>query len=461
MNILVFVMDQLSALALDLYGGPFHAPAISSLAENGVVVEDAYCNYPLCQPSRASLWTGQYPHRNRVWSNGRQWPITPVDSSFPALGEAFASAGWDCRHFGKKHDGGALRGFVCSAEEERKIGNDSEAFPYNMDTYADVYTVDETLSFIRERKDERPLLMVVDLINPHNICGWIGINKGSHEDVPFDGELPQLPVNFRFDDIESRPLPVQYICCSHVRQGQVSAWTEENYRHYLAAYNYYLQRADSDMKRVLDEAASAGLIDDETLIVFTSDHGDNLTSRGAVTKQVSLYEEVTRVPLIFSGPAVKARGRSEGLSSLLDLFPTLLGAAGLEPDERLDGMDISGILAGSAMPEHGYVASEWFTEWGYTISPGRMIRIGHYKYMHYLEGDGEELYDLEKDPREMRNLAKDPSYSAVLEEMRSALKKHIERSADPYYSLEVKADRRWRSHPVGYHRHEGPTAPEV
>ena len=78
MNIIVFVMDQLSALALDLYGGPFHAPAISSLAGNGVLVEDAYCNYPLCQPSRASLWTGQYPHRNRVWSNGRKWPITPI-----------------------------------------------------------------------------------------------------------------------------------------------------------------------------------------------------------------------------------------------------------------------------------------------------------------------------------------------------------------------------------------------
>ena len=306
-NILVFVLDQLSSRALDLYGGQFRMPTISTLATDGVTVDECYTTYPLCQPARASLWTGQYPHRNRVWSNGRECPITPIDSSFPALGEAFAAAGYETRHFGKKHDGGALRGFECSEEKERKIPDEDPAFPFNMDTYADAYTMDETLSYLRSRKDDRPLLMVVDLINPHNICGWIGKNKGAHEDMPYSGELPELPPNFRFDDIENRPLPVQYLCCSHVRQGQTSEWTEENFRHYLAAYRYYLSIADRQIGEVMEAYREAGLMDD-SLIVFTSDHGDNITARRSVTKQVTLYEEVTSVPLIFSGPAVSAKG---------------------------------------------------------------------------------------------------------------------------------------------------------
>ena len=460
-NILVFVLDQLSARALDIYGGQFHMDNISALAADGVTVSDCYTTYPLCQPARASLWTGMYSHRNRVWSNGRQCPITPIDESFPALGDSFSAAGYETRHFGKKHDGGALRGFVSSEEKEKKIPDENPAFPFNMDTYADAYTMDEVLSYLDGRDDERPLLMVVDLINPHNICGWIGVNKGKHEDVPIDGELPELPPNFYFDDILSRPLPVQYLCCSHVRQGQTSEWNEDNFRHYLAAYRYYLSIADRQIGQVLDAYRKAGLMDD-SLIVFTSDHGDNITARRSVTKQVTLYEEVTRVPLILSGPAVKAKGRkAEGLASLLDLFPTLLSAASIEQDPRLDGVDISAVLDGGELPERKYITSEWYTEWGYTISPGRMIRSGNIKYMRYLEGDGEELYDLEADPYEKRNLAGDESYNDTLERMRDLLSEYIRESDDPFFSLSVKADKRWRSHKPGYENHRGPTAPEV
>ena len=461
-NILMFVLDQLSARALEEYGGYCHMDTISSLASDGVVVDGCYCSYPLCQPSRASLWTGQHPHRNRVWSNGRQWPITPVDQSFPALGEAFSNAGYEARHFGKKHDGGALRGFICSEEKEKRIPDEDPAFPFNMDTYADAYTMDEVLSYLGSRNDERPLFMVVDLINPHNICGWIGKNKGAHTDAPIDGELPELPPNFYFDDIGNRPLPVQYLCCSHVRQGQTSEWNEENFRHYLAAYRYYLSVADRNIRDVLDAYRKAGLMDG-SLIVFTSDHGDNITARRSVTKQVTLYEEVTNVPLIFSGPAVQEKGiRRSGLSSLLDIFPTLLSFAGIDGSSlRLDGVDISSVIAGGELPAREYVSSEWFTEWGYTISPGRMIRQGNIKYMRYLEGNGEELYDLSTDPYEKRNIARDEDRKALLEHMRALLEKHLEMTEDPFLSLEVKADPRWRSHRLGYENHRGPTAPEV
>lgn len=461
-NILVFVLDQLSFRALDLYGGYCSMPFITSLAKDGITVSDCYCSYPLCQPSRASLWSGQYPHRNKVWSNGRQCPVTPLDETYPSLGQCFSDAGYECRHFGKKHDGGALRGFICSAEDEERIPDDNPLFPYNMDTYADVYTVDQTLRYLKERNDHRPLMMVVDLINPHNICGWIGKNKGEVKDKSYDGPLPPLPENFYFDDIGNRPLPVQYLCCSHVRQSQVSQWKEEDFQYYLLAYRYYLEKADCDMKSVYDAYVRAGLLNDDTLIVFTSDHGDNITARRSVTKQVTLYEEVTRVPLVFSGPGVKRKDcMVHQCASLLDIFPTLASYAGIDEPDGTDGIDLTPLFDGGKPEEREYVVSQWYTEWGYTISPGRMIRKGDIKYIFYLEGCGEELYDLSRDPYEMTNLARDPSYSQVLDEMRNLFAKYISESGDPFYSLSVKADRRWRCHDIGYDKHTGPSAPEV
>lgn len=459
-NILIFVLDQLAWRALDIHGGFAAAPNIAKLAQDGVDVDECYCPYPLCQPSRASFWTGKFSHRNRVWSNGRKWKITEIGEDVPTLGSVFSEHGYQTMHFGKKHDGGALRGFWCDEEKEKWIADENPAFPFNMDTYADAYTVERSVDYLSSYSYEKPLMMVVDLINPHNICGWIGKNRGVHDDVPFSGALPELPPNYHFDDIANRPIPVQYLCCSHVRQSQTVGWTDMNFRHYLAAYSYYLGIADSYIGRVLEALDKSGGRDD-TLIVLFSDHGDNITSRQSVTKQVTLYEEVVRVPLIFSGCKVGRKGvHVKGLASLLDLFPTLCSYASIPVPEGLDGMDISSIFSSGDIPKREYVESEWFTEWGYTISPGRMIRSGQWKYIRYLEGDGEELYDLQHDPYEMRNLAGVAEYFAKKEMMRALLAKHLDKTDDPFLSLNWKASPKWRSHELGYQCHRGITAPE-
>src|SRR5574344_3017599 len=104
-NFVIFQLDQLSWRALKVYGSKdSYTPNIDKLCDNGVAAEAAYSPCPLCQPSRAALWSGQYSHRNRVWSNGRNWPITPLDDSFPDLGEEFKKAGYKSLHFGKKHE---------------------------------------------------------------------------------------------------------------------------------------------------------------------------------------------------------------------------------------------------------------------------------------------------------------------------------------------------------------------
>ena len=110
---------------------------------------------------------------------------------------------------------------------------------------------------------------------------------------------------------------------------------------------------------------------------------------------------------------------------------------------------------------HHFVVSLWHSEYEYVVTPGRMVRGPRYKYTHYLEGNGEELYDMKKDPGERKNLAKDPKYSKVLAEHRAMLDDYIARTKDDYRSLKVDADPRCRNHTPGYPNHEGPGVREI
>lgn len=393
-----------------------------------------------------------------VLSNGNKWPETGIAEDLPTLGETFANVGWQTVHFGKTHDQGALRGFVCEPEREVRIAEEEAAFPLNVDSFRDAYTVEAACSFLEKRQDERPLLMVTDLVNPHNICGWVGANKGVHESTECQYPLPPLPENFDFEDIENRPAAIRYICCTNNRQAQAAGWTPENFREYLRAYYYYLSLADRSVGAVLDSLEKTGYTTENTLFVLMADHGDSMAAHGLVTKQVNFYEEITRVPMIFKGPGVKP-GKQEGIASLLDLFPTLCGWAGITAPEGLRGMSLTETLGGGSLPEREYVACEWHTEWGYTVFPGRMIRANRYKYTRYVEDGAEELYDLVNDPMEKKNLAVNPVCRFSLQEMRKLLWDHERVTKDPFETLPWKADKRWRSHPAGYQNHHGIAAP--
>lgn len=463
-NILIIITDQLAQRAVGCYGDRWaETPNIDSLASGGVRFSNAYSNCPLCQPSRASFWTGRLPNRTGVTSNGMNYPVPDIPVSMPTLGELFLIAGYETINFGKRHDAGSLRGFKLVETEELEVET-PQAWPVNYDSKQDAYTASKCVEYLRQTHD-KPFLAVASLNNPHNICGWVGENAGVHEDVPIPyGELPPLPENFETDDLKNRPLPIQYLCCSHRRLQQACLWSETNYRHYLAAYYYYLRMVDTQIGQILEALHSTPAGKKNTLVVFMSDHGDGMVSHRMVTKQVSFYEETTRIPLIFAGPGLKGRGQmlNDPLVSLLDLLPTLCDYAGIPAPGGLLGKSMMPWLRGEKPSRwHDYVFSEWQTEWGYTISPGRMVRTRRYKYTKYIEGGGEELYDLEKDPGEKRNLARFGHYSKELKEHREILREHVRATRDKFFGLGIKVDKRWRSHPLGYQNHQGLSASEA
>lgn len=460
-NILIILLDQLSWKALPAYGNKdCLTPNIDRIVKNGARFESCYTPCPLCQPARASFWTGLFPHQTGILSNGRKHHVPSLPESVPTVGSLFNQAGYDTVHFGKKHDAGSLRGFVSEPQSSLPVEG-SAAWPVGEDTCRDRYTVEKVVQYLQQPEQEKPFFLVADLVNPHDICSWIGHNKGVHENVAIDVPLPPLPDNYEFEDIENRPLPVQYLCCSHNRQAQAAGWTAENYRYYLAAYYHYLQRADAEVGLILDaleKRSDAG----KTLVVFMADHGDSMAAHGMVTKQVTFYEETTRVPFVFSGPMIPGKDRviSNALVSLMDLLPTLCDYSGISVPEGLWGKSLMPWLKEERQDSpHPYVVSEWHTEWGFTIEPGRMLRTPGYKYIRYREADGEELYDIKRDPGERKSLIQDPQYAGILQEHRRKLEEHLGTTGDDFLMLPWKADSRWRSHKPGYRSHNGPAAP--
>jgi len=477
-NIVVIVSDHLSTRAVGAYGESDWAdtPNIDRLAERGVVFENMYTSYPLCGPSRAAFWTGRFPHDTGVLSNGLRvqdpdiLPNASVPEDMPTIGETFKRAGYNTIHFGKCHDSGGLRGFDIVPDGIRESESVPAGYPENNDTWRDHWAMDRFGEWAEGGFPE-PFCAVVDLQNPHNICGWIGEHNsldGPVEHAISPKNLPELPANNKVVNWESLPLPVRYICCSHNRGAQSSHYTDEDWRYYIDAFRHYAKMADEHVGTILRLLEAGGVLDD-TLVILMADHGDGMGSHQMATKQVSFYEETARVPFITAGPGVRSGGQKvAALTSLLDLFPGLCDYAGIQVPDGLPGVSFAPLLQG-AVKQREFVVAEWYTEWGCTVSPGRMIRSARFKYTSYLEGSvgagdptgGEELYDLDMDRGEMVNLATDTAYCEVLLQHRDMLKRHIRDQADPFYTQKVVVDKRWRSHPPGYQHHSGPTAPMV
>jgi Arylsulfatase A and related enzymes len=455
-NFLIIQCDHLTQRVVGAYGETQGVtPAIDRVAQQGVVFANAYVGCPLSQPSRAALWTGLMPHQTNVRSNTDARVNKPVPENIPTLGSLFVAGGYEAVHFGKTHDMGALRGFT-HKEPVPQPFEDPE-FPVNRDSFLDVGTCSDVVDYLTD-PPAKPFICIADFQNPHNICGYIGANEGVHTDRPISGELPPLPANFEPEDWSNLPVPIQYICCNHRRMAQASPWNETNYRHYIAAFHHYTRMVDKQIDQVLNALYStpAGR---NTIVVILADHGDGMASHRMVTKQVSFYEEIINVPFIFAGPGIRNMKKPTDkflTQPTLDLLPTLCELAGIEVPSDKPGISLAPFLQGKKQKKtRPYAVSEWHTEYEEIITPGRMIRSPRYKYTHYLEGNGEELYDLEKDRGERINLAHDPAYARVLQQHRALLDDYIIRTNDDYRSLKVEADSCWREHTPGYPNHKG------
>jgi choline-sulfatase len=284
-----------------------------------------------------------------------------------------------------------------------------------------------------ERWGPEPYLLVADFNNPHDICLWIGDHAGPHTDEPVPGRLPPLPPNFDTDDLARRPLVIREAARRNPRVAQTQGWTEANFRYYLAAFYHYVEMLDREVGCVLN-AWSRRPDAANTVVILTVDHGEAMAAHRMVTKSWHFYEEVVRVPLIFAGPGIAGEGRAIGgsLASLLDVFPTLCDLAAIAPPPGLRGRSLGPALAGSTEPAGPDCVVSTYGAAQLDSGAARMVRTARFKYTHFNEDGGEELFDLENDPGEQRSLVEHPDWAAELAVHRARLQRHCAATGDPY-----------------------------
>ncbi|HXE51956.1 MAG TPA: sulfatase-like hydrolase/transferase [Tepidisphaeraceae bacterium] len=434
-NVLLIITDQQSWKMMSCVGNSWlKTPALDALAASGVRFDLAYTTNPVCGPSRFSLETGRMPNAaniNNEWDvQERPVPATILETG---LGPLFRAAGYDAAYGGKIDLPHAYRdqfaGLSYRHFEADRRGRLAEAC-------ADYL----------KGPHERPFFLTASLINPHDIC-FVAINayRASLGQPPifdngdasgdlmkqvqniknrpdfFEKHCPPLPANHAIPALEPeaiaeqilKPMPYYGAFRAWVRKH----WTEEDWRIHSWIYHRLTERADRRVGTILAALRDAGL-ERNTLVVFTSDHGEMNGAHKLEAKEV-LYEEATRVPFIMSYKGVIPEGQVDSthlVSTGLDLLPTLCEYAGIKlPPVALDGRSLRSVVEGRAPKDwRKYVVAE---SWG-----DRMIRTQRFKYARYAcGGHAEQLMDLSVDPGEMNNLAEQPAYKDALKEHQDLL----------------------------------------
>lgn len=451
-NILLLMADQLSASWLPPYGHDVvQAPHISALAAEGVVFESAYCASPLCAPSRAALLTGRLPSRTGVYDNAAE-----LRASEPTVTHQLRAAGYSTCLGGKMHFVGPdqLHGF------EQRLTADvypadlgwtpdwrlepSEQLPWYHTMESVLHPgvcaasmqmdYDEEVAHraVRKLRDlarggrEQPFFLCVSFTHPHDPWELRRTYWERYEEAAID-----LPAVGAIPRAEADPHSLRLRDMAGVDDVEL---TDEQLRTARHAYYAAISYVDERIGEVLGALAETGLRDD-TIVLFTTDHGELLGERGLWYK-MAFFEPAARVPLIASALGRLAARRVAEPVSLLDIAPTLLELCGLEPSDDLDGRSLAPALGGTELGDADVVA-EYLAE-GVT-APAVMLRRGRYKYI-WCEDDPEQLYDLESDPHELANLSgEQPS---LCEELRGEVARRWDLPALRAAVLRSQAERR-------------------
>jgi choline-sulfatase len=438
-NVLLILSDDL-ATTLGCYGYPqAKTPQLDALAKRGVRFDRAYCQFPHCNPSRASFLSGLRPNTTRVTLNGDNlYDNLPGVVTLPAFfrqqgyatarcGKIFhlgVPAGTESRDDPKAWDFGTpfkderpyppARESVVKVKTAKKQGLPWQEIPVADDDLVDGNFAREAIGWLERRDQTKPFFLAVGFHRPHLPFAA----PAKYFDLyPFDTiKLPPEPA----DDEADIPLPARN---ESVNQYAMTA-TPDQRRAAIRAYLATVSFMDAQAGRVLDALKRLGVADN-TIVVFSGDHGWHLGEHGLWHKR-SLFEQSARVPFIIHAPGAKGNGQvSASVVELLDIYPTLCDLAGLPAPKVLQGRSLRPVLndpratmndMAFTQARRGPDAANW----------GRSVRTPRWRCTEWDEGrNGIELYDHDADPGEFTNLANDPRHATVLKDLRTLLAERV------------------------------------
>ena len=443
-NILIILTDQQSASMMSCEGNQqISTPNMDRLAGEGIRFERAYATNPVCVPSRFSLMTGRMPSVIGMETNNHQKNPVPEEIFASSLGVVFSMAGYETVYAGKKHLSGS--GFSNGFENPAAYG-----FSENLasaDHEGREETVNACIEFLKGSHG-KPFLMIASLINPHDICylplmDWV---KAENRNNPYPNEravtlikkILEMPDGISRDEFIGKycpPLPGNFSIpggelpsFTNNHANSYIGWSHRNYsekewRLYRYLYARLTEVVDQQVGQILDAMKQTGL-EKNTLIVFTSDHGDQNGSHQLGLKTF-LYEESVNIPFILKWSGVISPGqidRKHLVSNGLDLIPTLCDFAGIAIPANLSGKSLKTIASGKG-------SQVWRKSLVVETGNARLLLFDEkLKYMTDAktgllqeENSAEMLFNLKNDPGELKNLAAFPSYLKMVKKGREML----------------------------------------
>jgi choline-sulfatase len=419
-NIVLIVCDQMGYGMMGADGNSHvDTPNLDRLCRDGVRFTHAHCTNAICSPSRSSLFTGRMPVETGVVSNDRS-----IHPSVPHLGHILRGHGYRTVYSGKWHI---------------PIGH-----PYELDGFDvlpamgagaqvdHVVTRNCTSWLSQQSLASDPFLLVAGYENPHDICFFARepalLPEGAVNALPQE-RVPPLPPN-----INARPE------APAVLRGLEANFTPGQWKYYLYCYYRLIEQLDREVGRLLSAIRDRGL-EENTVVIFISDHGDGAGRHGLVSKWYP-YDEAIRVPLVVRGPGAASRRTSDALVSLLDVVPTLCDYATIEPPGNCRGMTLREIIEGTDDgASREFVGAEF-------MMTGTVVRTRNWKYARHGTDPVEQLFDMVNDPWETRNRAADRGAEHTLEYMRRLTERWLASLTPIETTVEVRSisddDLQWR-----------------
>ena len=395
-NFLVIVSDQLGLDALAAHGcADVRTPNLDRLADGGVSFLESHSTDPVCSPARSSIFTGRMPTETGVITNGR-----PIHASVPNMGQWLHEAGYETVYCGKWHlpEGYATKmpGFTVLPVG----GGQGDLIDGAVSRSCEAY--------LKNRSKDKPFLLAASFMQPHDICHWAIKGKELVPEEPafpqIEGRLPELPPNHT-----ARPRAPKELA-SRLYEG----FSDAQWRYYLYIYYRQIEMLDAEVGRVLDALEDSGHADN-TVILFTADHGDGRGRHMHVSKWYP-YEEAVKVPFIVSCPGRVEAGVQDArhLVSGVDVMSTVCDYAGAAPPPEVLGRSVRPLLEGRATEWREFVVAD-------VQVVGRMLRTAQYKYVRYQGDPVEQLFDMQADPWETANLYDQAQYGDVMARHRKLL----------------------------------------
>lgn len=444
-NILFLISDDLGAQSLGCYGNPqCKTPAIDALAKRGVRFTRSYCQFPVCGPSRAALMSGMYAQSIGVMGNGGASQFTARLGDRLTMTGLFKSQGWNSLRVSKiyhmripgditagvhgpDHAASWTERYSVHAPEWFSKGKaynlSNERLRFQKDKHynlgfggafyvvegntdgteqPDVLAADKAIELLGKQGD-KPFFLAVGFVRPH-----VPLVAPASFYEPYPADQMKLPASVENDQAD---IPKLGISKNSKRSG-LTADTQK--RRVLRAYYASVAFMDRQVARVLKALDDNGLRED-TIVVFTADHGYHLGEHDFWQK-LSLHEESARIPLIISGPGIKA-AESDALSQQIDIYPTLAELCGLAVPKHVQGKSLAKVLADPEQTVHQEVYC--------TNKKGHLLRTARWAYLSWRDGTA-ELYDMVKDPRQFTNLAEQKQYAPAVAELSKRLREKLE-----------------------------------